>query len=41
VVAALRADRALSESQRHAALREVLRQVQPPETAPGNQQDPP
>jgi WD40 repeat protein/predicted Ser/Thr protein kinase len=34
VVAALRADGALTESQRHAALREVLRNVQPPDPAP-------
>ncbi len=36
VVDALRADRALSEPLRQAALRAVLRRAQPPETAPGN-----
>jgi WD40 repeat protein len=36
VAAALRANRALSESLRHAALRAVLRRTQPPEAAPGN-----
>jgi WD40 repeat protein len=36
VVKALRADPTLSESLRHAALREVLRRVLPPEAAPGN-----
>ena len=36
VVEALRADRALSEPLRHAALRAVLRRAQPPEAAPGN-----
>jgi WD40 repeat protein/predicted Ser/Thr protein kinase len=41
VVAALRADRTLSEALRHAALRAVLRRVQPPQAAPGNPQDPP
>jgi WD40 repeat protein/tRNA A-37 threonylcarbamoyl transferase component Bud32 len=41
VVAALRADRALSDPLRHAALRAVLRRVQPPEAAPDNPQDPP
>jgi eukaryotic-like serine/threonine-protein kinase len=41
VVEALRGDRVLSEALRHAALRAVLRQVQPPEAAPGNPQDPP
>ncbi len=39
VVAALRADRMLSEKLRHAALRAVLRRTQPPETAPGKPQD--
>jgi WD40 repeat protein len=34
VVAAIRADRAMSEPQRHAALREVLRRSQPGEAAP-------
>jgi hypothetical protein len=41
VVAALRADRALNETQRHAALRAVLRRLQPPEAAPGNPNDRP
>jgi WD40 repeat protein len=41
VVGALRADRALSEPLRHAALRVVLRRVRPPEAAPGNPHDPP
>ena len=36
VVEALRADRALSEPLRHAALRAVLRRGIPAETAPGN-----
>jgi WD40 repeat protein len=35
VVAAIRADRALSEPQRHAALRAVLRRSEPAEAAPG------
>jgi hypothetical protein len=41
VVAALRADRVLSEALRHAALRAVLRRVQSPEAAPGNSQETP
>ena len=41
VVEALRADRALSEPLRQAALRAVLRRAQPPEAAPGNPPDPP
>ena len=41
VVEALRADRALSEPLRQAALRAVLRRTQPPEAAPGNPHDPP
>jgi WD40 repeat protein len=41
VVAALRADRVLSEALRRGALRVVLRRVQPPEAAPGKSQDPP
>jgi WD40 repeat protein/predicted Ser/Thr protein kinase len=41
VVEAVRADAALSEPLRHAALRAVLRKVQPPEVTPGNPQDPP
>jgi WD40 repeat protein/serine/threonine protein kinase len=41
VVDALRADGALTEPLRHAALREVLRKTQPPEAAPGNPDDPP
>ena len=41
VVATLRSDRALSVALRHAALRAVLRRVQPPETAPGDAHDPP
>ena len=36
VVKALRADQALSEPLRHAALRALLRRAQPPETIPGN-----
>jgi WD domain, G-beta repeat len=40
VVGALRADRALSEPLRQAALRAVLRRAQPPEAAPGNPRDP-
>jgi hypothetical protein len=39
VVAALRADRALSEPLRQAALRAVLRRAQPPEAAPGKPRD--
>jgi WD40 repeat protein/serine/threonine protein kinase len=41
VVAALRADRALSEALRQAALRAVLRRSQPPADALGKPQDPP
>jgi WD40 repeat protein len=41
VVATLRADRVLSEALRQAALRAVLRRVQPPEAAPGKPPDPP
>ncbi len=41
VVAALRADRALSEPLRQAALRAVLRRAQPPAAAPGHPPDPP
>jgi hypothetical protein len=41
VVEALRADRALSEPLRHAALRAVLRRALPPDAAPGNPHDPP
>jgi WD40 repeat protein len=41
VVEALRADRALSEPLRQAALRAVLRRSLPPAAAPGNPQDPP
>jgi hypothetical protein len=41
VVAALRADRALSEPLRQAALRAVLRRTLPPEAAPANPHDPP
>jgi WD40 repeat protein len=41
VVETLRADGALSEPLRHAALREVLRRALPPEAAPGNPHDPP
>jgi WD40 repeat protein len=41
VAAALRADQALSEPLRQAALREVLRRALPPEAAPGNPHDPP
>jgi WD40 repeat protein len=41
VVAALGADRALSEPLRHAALRAVLRRALPPDAAPGNPHDPP
>jgi eukaryotic-like serine/threonine-protein kinase len=40
VVEALRDDRVLSERLRHAALRDVLRRVQPPEAAPGHPLDP-
>jgi hypothetical protein len=41
VVEALRADQALSEALRHAALRAVLRRALPPEAAPGKPPDPP
>jgi hypothetical protein len=41
VVEALRADPALSEALRQAALREVQRRALPPEAAPGNPDDPP
>ena len=41
VVEALRADRALSEPLRQAAVRAVLRRALPPEAAPGNPPDPP
>jgi WD40 repeat protein/predicted Ser/Thr protein kinase len=41
VVEALRADGALSEPLRHAALCAVLRKMAPPEAAPGNPPDPP
>jgi hypothetical protein len=41
VVEALRADRALSEPLRHAALRAVLRTAQPPTDVPGKPHDPP
>ena len=41
VVDALRADRALSEPLRQAALRAVLRRAPPPEAAPGNPPEPP
>jgi hypothetical protein len=41
VVEALRADRALSEPLRQAALRAVLRRAQQPEDALGNPQEPP
>ncbi len=41
VVEALRADGALSEPLRQAALREVLRRAQPPQAAPGKPTDPP
>jgi WD40 repeat protein len=41
VVAALRADRGLSEPLRQAVLRAVLRKALPPESGPGNPQDPP
>ena len=40
VVEALRADPALSEPLRQAALRAVLRRVQPPEAAPGHPRNP-
>ena len=41
VVEALRADEALSEPLRQAALREVLRRAQPPTDVPGKPHDPP
>ena len=41
VVAALRADRVLSEPLRQAALRAVLRRAQPPEAATGDRHDTP
>jgi hypothetical protein len=41
VVEALRADGALSEPLRHAALRDVLRRAQPPTDVPGKPRDPP
>jgi hypothetical protein len=41
VAEALRADGALSEARRQAALRAVLRRALPPEAAPGNPHDPP
>jgi WD40 repeat protein len=41
VVAALRADRALSEPLRQAALRAALRKAQPPQAAPGDPTDSP
>jgi WD40 repeat protein/predicted Ser/Thr protein kinase len=41
VVEALRADQALADPLRQAALREVLRRALPPEAAPGNPHDPP
>jgi hypothetical protein len=41
VADALRADRALSEPLRQAALRAVLRKAQPPDAAPGNPPAPP
>ena len=41
VVAALRADRALSETLRHAAFRAVLCKVQPPADAPRKPHEPP
>ena len=41
VVEALRADQALSEPMRQAALREVLRRAQPPTDVPGKPHDPP
>jgi WD40 repeat protein len=41
VVEALRANGALSEPLRHAALREVLRRAQPPTDVPGKPHDPP
>ena len=41
VVETLRADRALGEPLRQAALREVMRRARPPEAAPGRPDDPP
>ena len=41
VVEALRADPALSEPLRQAALRALLRKAQPPETLPGDLHDAP
>jgi WD40 repeat protein len=41
VVAAVQQDRSLSEPQRHAALRAVLRRARPPADASGNRHDPP
>jgi WD40 repeat protein/serine/threonine protein kinase len=41
IAEALRADSTLSEPQRHAALREVLRRAQPPTDVPGKPRDPP
>jgi hypothetical protein len=41
VVEALRGDQLLSEAQRQAAFRAVLRRVQSPEAAPGKPHDPP
>jgi WD40 repeat protein len=41
VAEALRGDRVPSAALRHAALRALLRRVQPPEAAPGNSHDPP
>jgi hypothetical protein len=41
VAEALRADPALDEPLRQAALREVLRRALPPEAAPGKRHDPP
>jgi hypothetical protein len=41
VVAAVQQDRSLSEPQRQAALRAVLRRERPPADAPGNRHDPP
>jgi hypothetical protein len=41
VVEALRADRALGEPLRQAALREVMRRARPPGGAPGGPDDPP
>ena len=41
VVETLRADRALGEPLRQAALRDVMRRARPPEGAPGSPDDPP